>query len=188
MSGQGEPEKGSRGVTSNGKLEEISNFGIRSMFESQLYVGSEDLHLGLPLPDQDTYPDWVPKALRMPDLLYKAAEKGVEEGWVKKAPADARYEIRYGFLRSMVKGDAKCDECEEAKRRQMRNEAADKLINIGTAERYRRASLGYGIGLIAAVAGLVCIVSDTGPLVRFIFVCFPATFAYAFTESARTGM
>jgi hypothetical protein len=49
-------------------------------------------------------------------------------------------------------------------------------------------SVGYGLILIASVSGLLAIVSDANPLVRFLFVCFPGVLGYAFVESARTGL
>lgn len=128
-------------VKSSGKAEEVANLAIRSMFDSPLYVGSEELHLGLPLPDKKTYPEWFPEALRMPDSLYKMAEKGVEEGWVRRAPAGAKFEIKYGLLRSVV-NPAQCAAGDEAKQKELQNEAARNLRNIGSQERYRRASFG----------------------------------------------
>merc|ERR1712130_647569 len=74
--------------TNGGKLLEFLEFVIGTTFQSPLYVGDPELHMALPLPAKDSYPEWFPKPLRLPGGAYDLAERGVEEGWIKRAPAD----------------------------------------------------------------------------------------------------
>mmetsp|Transcript_8775 Transcript_8775/g.17077 ORF Transcript_8775/g.17077 Transcript_8775/m.17077 type:complete len:294 (+) Transcript_8775:100-981(+) len=185
-SGNAESRKESP-VSSVNRVEELTNFGIRTFMQSTYYVGDDNLHLTLPLPKQGDYPEWVPKLLRMPGAAYSLAERGVEEGWVKRSEPDDVFEIRYGVFRARVSKE-RCEACDEEEARRKRNDAAESLVNIGTTERYRRASVGYALYLVATVTGILSIVSGAGPLVRFSFVCLPALLGFAFTESGRTGL
>jgi len=174
-------------VSSRNKGEEFTNFAMTTFLQSEYYVGREDLHLIVPIVAPEDYPEWIPKLLRFPKPFYTLIERGVEEGWIKKCnPGDVQ-EIKYGVFRGVVSRE-RCEACDEAEASAKRNEAAESLVNIGRTERYRRASLGSALYLVATVTGLLTIVSGAGPLTRFTFVCMPALLAFAFTESGRTGL
>lgn len=91
--------KASSGGQGQGKLLEFLEFVIGTTFQSPLYVGSSDLHMAVPLPAKDAYPEWFPNWGRLPQAAYDYADRGVEEGWIKRAPADHVFEIKYGVMR-----------------------------------------------------------------------------------------
>jgi len=88
---------GGDGGAGGSRLLDLLEFVIGTTFNSRLYVGSPELHVAVPLPQPDQYPAWMPKLLRLPQGVYGFVEKGVEEGWIKRAPADRVFEIKYGM-------------------------------------------------------------------------------------------
>jgi hypothetical protein len=83
-----------RGVS---RVQDLLEFVIGTTFNSRLYVGSPELHVALPLPQPDQYPAWMPSLVRLPKGVYGFVDKGVEEGWIKRAPVDSLFEIKYGM-------------------------------------------------------------------------------------------
>jgi hypothetical protein len=120
-------------------LENIGEFAITSMFKSSFYIGSEDLHLPVPIPSPDSYPEGFPPVLRLPSLIYKMADLGVDAGFIKKADPDDAFTIRFGLLRAIASRKQRTlnafDASTSSKKMQ---EAASRLMNIGSDERYRR--------------------------------------------------
>ena len=132
----------------------VLEFVIATTFSSRFYVGSPELHVALPLPQPEDYPDWIPGAMRLPSAAYEFVNQRVEEGWIKKAPADRIFEIKYGVMRGEVNvvPDDICEPCELEKRKQLEAEAASNLVNIGQAERSRRSNAGYAIAATSLLA------------------------------------
>ncbi len=91
--GGGQPNGSAKGS----RLLDLLEFVIGTTFNSRLYVGRPELHVAVPLPQPDQYPAWMPSLLRLPQGVYGFVEKGVEEGWIKRAPADRVFEIKYGM-------------------------------------------------------------------------------------------
>ena len=85
---------GGDGGAGGSRLLDLLEFVIGTTFNSRLYVGSPELHVAVPLPQPDQYPAWMPTLL---SGVYGFVEKGVEEGWIKRAPADRVFEIKYGM-------------------------------------------------------------------------------------------
>lgn len=177
------------GAAGDGKVLEFLEFVIGSTFKSPLYVGSADLHMAIPLPPPDTYPQWLPAFLKLPQAAYDYAERGVEEGWIKRADADQVFEIKYGVLRGEINvlPDSECEACELAKRKELEKSAASELVNIGEAERSRRSRTGYVIMASSIFAAYLAVDLDGGPWVRFP-VGFLAVLGYAFVESGKNGL
>jgi len=88
---------GGHGSRGGSRLQDLLEFVIGTTFNSRLYVGSPELHVALPLPQPDQYPAWMPPLLRLPTGVYGFVDKGVEEGWIKRAPMDRVFEIKYGM-------------------------------------------------------------------------------------------
>jgi len=82
--------------------------------------------------------------------MLKAA---TEDGRVKQGSPGDVYEIQFGLLRRRL-DKQECEACNQAVVQRKQAQAADALQNIGSAERYRRASVGYGLYLWAAVSVL----------------------------------
>lgn len=106
-------------------------------------------------PLQESYPEWWPNSLRTPSLddkfVQEMLEAATKDGRVKQGSPDDVYEIQYGLLRRRLDKQA-CEACNQAVVQRKQAQAADALQNISTAERYRRASVGYGLYLWAAVS------------------------------------
>ena len=181
-SGDGQAADGNR-------LLDLLEFVIGTTFKSRLYVGSPQLHVAVPLPRPDTYPDWIPGLLRLPKGVYDWVDKGVDDGWIKRAPEDCVFEIKYGVLRGEVSivPDEKCEPCELEKRKQLEQDAARDLVNIGANERTRRMNAGYTILATSSLAAYLAIDLDGGPLFRFP-AAFLAVLGYAFIESGKNGL
>ena len=179
--------KASSGGQGQGKLLEFLEFVIGTTFQSPLYVGSSDLHMAVPLPAKDAYPEWFPNWGRLPQAAYDYADRGVEEGWIKRAPADQVFEIKYGVMRGEVQvlPDSECAPCELEKRKQLEQSAAADLVNIGEAERSRRTKTGYAVLASSVLAAYLAV--DAGPAFRFP-VGFLAVLGYAFVESGKNGL
>ena len=200
------------GGSGDNRLLQTLEFVIGSTFSSRLYVGGKELHVALPLPRPHDYPTWFPAILRLPQAVYDAAERGLDEGWITKAEDDSVFAIKYGVLRSEVRPlpDEDCEPCQRAKRMELEAAAARDLVNIDRNERSRRINTGYGdlsehvaqhaggsfpngplnstAGLaVSSVLAYLAIDLDGGPLARFP-AAFLAVLAYAFVESGKTGL
>jgi len=164
-------------------------FVISTTFSSRLYVGSPGLHLAVPLPQPESYPEWVPGLLRLPQSVYGFVDRGVEEGWIQKAQADTVFEIKYGVMRGEVSvlPDERCEPCELEKRKQLEQDAARDLVNIGEDERTRRTNAGYALAASSVLAGYLAIDLDGGALARFP-AAVVAVAGYAFIESGKSGL
>ena len=132
----------------------VLEFVLATTFSSRFYVGSPELHVAVPLPQPEDYPDWIPGAMRLPSAAYEFVNQRVDDGWIKKAPADRIFEIKYGVMRGEVNvvPDDICEPCELEKRKQLEAEAASNLVNIGQAERSRRSNAGYAIAATSLLA------------------------------------
>ena len=177
------------GGSGDNKALQMLEFVIGSTFSSRLYVGSPELHLAVPLPRPEDYPIWFPQLLRIPKSVYEYVDRGVEEGWVKKAAEESTFQIKYGVLRGEVQAlaDDKCEPCELERRKQLEEVAGRDLVNIDEAERSRRMNTGYAIAAASTVLGYLAIDLDGGPLARFP-VAFMAVLGYAFIESGKNGL
>ncbi len=121
-------------------VDKVADFAITSLFKSSFYVGSEELHLPLPLPEE--YPAWFPASLRMPSFMYKLADAGVEAGVIKRTSTDDTFAIRFGLLRSIAsKKQQTINAFDQTSARKLQQQAAAKLQNIGSDERYRRGDV-----------------------------------------------
>ena len=182
-------EDAALGAAGDGKVLEFLEFVIGSTFKSPLYVGSADLHMAVPLPPPDTYPQWLPAFMKLPQAAYDYAERGVEEGWIKRTAADQVFEIKYGVLRGEVNvlPDSECEPCELAKRKELEKTAASELVNIGEAERSRRSRTGYAVMASSIFAACLAVELDGGPWARFP-AGFLAVLGFAFVESGKNGL
>jgi hypothetical protein len=123
-SGSREPEKDAKakrlGQGTGNRLLDVLEFVVSTTFSSRLYVGSPDLHIPLPIPQPQDYPDFIPQMVRLPTAVYDLVDAGVAKGWAKKASAESMFEIKYGVLRGEVTviPDDKCEPCELEKRKQ----------------------------------------------------------------------
>merc|ERR1711990_759335 len=177
------------GGSGDNRLLQTLEFVIGSTFSSRLYVGGKELHVALPLPRPHDYPTWFPAILRLPQAVYDAAERGLDEGWITKAEDDSVFAIKYGVLRSEVRPlpDEDCEPCQRAKRMELEAAAARDLVNIDRNERSRRINTGYAGLAVSSVLAYLAIDLDGGPLARFP-AAFLAVLAYAFVESGKTGL
>jgi hypothetical protein len=106
-----------------------------------------------------------------------------------RLPPDVRLCACAGVMRGEVSvvPDHKCESCELEKRKQLEQEAAQSLINIGDAERSRRTTTGYAILATSTLAGYLAVDFDGGPVARFP-AAFLAVLGYAFIESGNKGL
>ena len=106
-----------------------------------------------------------------------------------RLPPDVRLCACAGVMRGEVSvvPDHKCESCELEKRKQLEQEAAQSLVNIGDAERSRRTTTGYAILATSTLAGYLALDFDGGPLARFP-AAFLAVLGYAFIESGKNGL
>jgi len=90
----------------NTRVLDALEFVIGTTFSSRLYIGSPQLHLSVPVPPPESYPEFVPTWVRLPRSVYDLVDRGVEKGWIKKAGADTIFQIKYGVLRGEVIADS----------------------------------------------------------------------------------
>jgi hypothetical protein len=163
----------------------LADFAVRTVFTSDYYIGTEKLHVGVPLPKD--YPVWYPSALKLPSLVYTAADKLVETGLIKKGAEGSTYAIRYGLLREEISGNIQCDSCEAEKRQQNLQNAAAELVNIDYDERQRRLAVGYAALPVSAALSVLAILNDVGPAGRFAAI-FIGILGAGYIESGKTGL
>jgi len=173
----------------NTRVLDALEFVIGTTFSSRLYIGSPQLHLSVPVPPPESYPEFVPTWVRLPRSVYDLVDRGVKKGWIKKAGADTIFQIKYGVLRGEVNvlPDETCEPCELEKRQRLELDAARDLVNIGEAERTRRTNAGYALAVSSLLAGYAAIDLDGGPLARFP-AAVVAVAGYAFIESGKSGL
>jgi hypothetical protein len=175
-------------VLSNDEEPTFSNvlgFYMACTFLSPVYIGSHDLHLGIPLPE--IYPDWLPEDKRLPKGAQQWAERAIDAGLLRRAAADERFEIKYGVLRGVSAAKADCEPCETARRAALREQAAEGLTVIGEEERGRRRDVGTYMAGAGSIALTAAIATETGPPIRFCATLM-LFLGVAFLESARTGL
>jgi hypothetical protein len=175
-------------VLSNDEEPTFSNvlgFYMACTFLSPVYIGSHDLHLGIPLPE--IYPDWLPEDKRLPQGAQQWAERAIDAGLLRRAAADERFEIKYGVLRGVSAAKADCEPCETARRAALREQAAEGLTVIGEEERGRRRDVGTYMAGAGSIALTAAIATETGPPIRFCATLM-LFLGVAFLESARTGL
>ena len=82
-------------------FQDYAQFAIQSLFKSKYYLGGDELHLPLPIPEE--YPAWFPMALRLPPAARRAADWAADQGFlVRRSAPEARFTLKYGLLRGKL--------------------------------------------------------------------------------------
>jgi hypothetical protein len=165
---------------------DLFDFVISSVFTSPYFIGSDDIHIPVPIINPDTVPSWMPNGLKtVGSAALKITQQAAEKGLIKRSDPGARFTMKYGVLRGKLDATQSCAVCASTSAAAL--DTDKPLTNINDAERSRRITAGYSLAAVAVACSAVADLSGAPFNTRLAFA-LPLALGWAFYESGRTGL
>ena len=162
---------------------DIFDYAISSIFTSPYYIGSEEIHIPIPIMNPDNSPAWIPDGVKaLGSAALNITQIAAQKGLIRSSEPGARFTMKYGVLRGKLDAMPSCAACAADT-----VNAGNSLTNINEAERSRRINVGYTLAAAAAAGSFIADVSGAPFSTRFA-VALPLALGWAFVESGRTGL